>query len=179
MSAHSLSSSSSEQDDDEEFVPVTAVKKQSGLSLKGRAIGLLSRREYSRDELARKLKPHADTAEQIDALLNALVAEGWQSDERFIQSVLHRKAPLHGALRITQELKLKGMNDTQLADVRMLLKDTELGRAQSVWQKKFGLSGPASDPKDYARQARFLAGRGFSHEVIRRVLKGLPEEEGY
>ena len=71
------------------------------------------------------------------------------------------------------------MNDTQLAEVRSRLKDTELQRAQAVWQKRFGQTAPASDPKDYARQVRFLAGRGFSHEVIRRVLKGIPEDDGY
>ncbi len=174
-----LIASSSAQDDDEEFVPVAGVKKRSGLSLKARAVGFLSRREHSRSELAQKLKPHSDSTEEVDRLLDTLITEGWQSDERFIQSVLHRKAPLHGALRITQELKRKGMNDTQLAEVRSSLKDTELQRAQAVWQKRFGQTEPASDPKDYARQVRFLAGRGFSHEVIRRVLKGIPEDDGY
>jgi len=36
-----------------------------------------------------------------------------------------------------------------------------------VWLKKFG--GPASDAHERARQMRFLAARGFSGEVIRRV----------
>lgn len=168
----------SSSDDDEEFVPVTGVKKRPGLSLKGRAVSLLSRREYSRVELARKLAPHADTPEEVDRLLDALAKEGWQSEDRFIQSVVHRKSPIHGSLRITQELKLKGVSDAQVAEVRSQLKDTELNRAQAVWQKRFGLHDPASTQADYARQGRFLAARGFSHEVIRRVLKGLPDDDG-
>jgi regulatory protein len=38
-----------------------------------------------------------------------------------------------------------------------------------VWQRRFG--GPATDAADRARQMRFLAGRGFDTEVIRRVVK--------
>jgi regulatory protein len=171
--------SSSSDRDDEEFVPVTGVKKRPGLSLKGRAVGLLSRREYSRAELARKLAPHAESPEDVERLLDALAAEGWQSDERFIQSVVHRKAPIHGSMRISQELKLKGVSDLQIAEVRSQLKDTELERAKAVWQKRFSRTELSLTPSDYARQGRFLAARGFSHDVIRQVLKGLPCDDDF
>ena len=131
----------------------------------------MSRREYSRAELLRKLSAHADSPEALEALLDALTKEGWQSDERVIQSVVHRRSHVHGSLRITQELKQKGMSDGQVADIRAQLKDTELERAQGVWNKKFELAGPAQTPAEYARQARFLAARGFSHDIVRLVLK--------
>ncbi|MFQ6722236.1 RecX family transcriptional regulator, partial [Bordetella pertussis] len=47
-------------------------------------------------------------------------------------------------------------------------------RALAVWQKRFG-EKPA-DRAAYARQARFLAGRGFAHDVIRRILGGGDDE---
>jgi regulatory protein len=52
------------------------------------------------------------------------------------------------------------------------LRDTELQRAALLWQRRF--SAPPADDRERARQARFLAGRGFSAEAIRRVLAGLP-----
>lgn len=162
---------SSSEEDDDDFVPGSGAKKRPGLSLKARAVSLLSRREYSRAELVRKLAPHAETPEILEALLDALAREGWQSDARVIQSVVHRKAPVHGALRIAQELKQKGMSDQQVAEIRHQLKDSELERAQGVWEKKFGLTGGAQTPAEYARQGRFLAARGFSHDVVRKVLK--------
>lgn len=168
---------SSSPEDDEDFVPGSGAKKRPELSLKARAVGLLSRREYSRAELVRKLKPHAESLETLEALLDALVREGWQSDARVLQSVVHRKAPIHGSMRIAQELKLKGMSDADVAAMRLQLKDTEYVRAQGVWDKKFGRTGPAQTPNDYAKQARFLAARGFSHEIVRRVLKNTPQED--
>jgi regulatory protein len=48
------------------------------------------------------------------------------------------------------------------------LRDSELQRATQLWQRRFGAS--AQDARERARQMRFLAGRGFSGEVIRRVL---------
>lgn len=163
--------SSSSLEDDEDFVPAERNKKRPGPSLKARAVSLLSRREYSRSELLRKLSPHAESPEVLDALLEALSKEGWQSDERVIQSVLHRKAPIHGSLRIAQELKQKGMSDSQIGEIRSKLKNTEFERAQAIWKKKFGMSEIAPSTAEYARQGRFLATRGFSHDIIRRVLK--------
>ena len=49
------------------------------------------------------------------------------------------------------------------------LKDSELERATEVWRRKF--SEPPADATEKARHARFLAQRGFSAEVISRVLR--------
>jgi len=165
----------------EEFETVRAatdeVKPRSGLSLRARAVGLLSRREHSRVELSRKLSAHAQSPEELSALLDALAKEGWQSDQRFVQGFVHRKAGQQGLAKIAQELTQQGIEATQVAQVRLELKDSELARALSVWQKKFSASGSPQNKNEYARQGRFLASRGFSHEVIHRVLKNPPEFE--
>jgi regulatory protein len=56
------------------------------------------------------------------------------------------------------------------------LKDSEFARAQGVWQKKFG--APAADANERAKHYRFLLTRGFSAEVVRKVVQqsGAPEE---
>ncbi len=165
----------------DEFETVRAatdhVKPRSGLSLRARAVGLLSRREHSRVELSRKLSAHAQSPEELSALLDALAKEGWQSDQRFVQGFVHRKAGQQGLAKIAQELTQQGIDAAQVAQVRLELKDSELARAQSVWQKKFSRGGSPTNTSEYARQGRFLASRGFSHEVIHRVLKDPPEFE--
>ena len=55
------------------------------------------------------------------------------------------------------------------------LRATELERARAVWQKKFG--APAADTAARARQARFLAARGFAADVVRRVLNAWPDAD--
>ena len=158
----------------------TSSKKRSGLSLKARAVSYLSRREHSRVELARKLAPHADTPEEVEALLDTLAREGWQSDSRFVQGIVHTKSPGQGSVRIIHTLRQQGISDAEVAKVRDQLKDTELERANVIWQKRFGAkeyAGQTITLGEYAKQARFLSARGFTHDVIRRVLKRSPFEE--
>lgn len=139
-----------------------------GPSLKMRAVGYLSRREHARDELARKLAPHAEDPDEVERVLDALEKEGWLSTERFAQSLVHRRASRQGAARIVQELRQHGVDDAQVSELREQLRATEYERALEVWQKRFGArpEGRAA----YAKQARFLASRGFAHDVIRRIL---------
>ena len=158
--------------DHEEFeVGPKPAAPRPGLSLKARAVGLLSRREHSRVELERKLAPHAESQEQLAKVLDELARAGWQSDTRFVQGWVHRKAPTHGLARITQDLRMQGVSQDEITAVQTELKESELSRAKIVWSKKFTPSGNPLTPSEYARQGRFLASRGFSADVIRRVLK--------
>ena len=147
-------------------------KQGSGLSLKARAVGLLSRREHSRFELERKLAPFAESAEELSGVLDELSKNGWQSDERYTQGWVHRKSSLHGAARISQDLRQRGVSAPEVARVQEQLKLTELERARGVWQKKFANLPQSGNAAEYARQGRFLLSRGFSSDVIRTVLGG-------
>jgi regulatory protein len=51
---------------------------------------------------------------------------------------------------------------------------TELERAREVWLRRFGQ--PPADAAERARQMRFLAGRGFETDIIRRVIAGADDE---
>ncbi|HWI84210.1 recombination regulator RecX [Ramlibacter sp.] len=138
------------------------------LSLKGRALRLLANREHSRAELERKLAPHEEEPGQLRRVLDELQAKGFIDEQRFVDSVLHRRASRLGASRIRQELQGKGVPAALIADAVTHLKATEVQRAREVWQRRFGVV-PA-DAQERARQARFLAARGFGGDAIRRVL---------
>ncbi|ARP91134.1 recombination regulator RecX [Bordetella genomosp. 9] len=142
--------------------------ERRGPSLKARAVGFLSRREYARSELARKLARYTEDPSAIERLLDDLEREGWLSTRRFAESLVHRRAEKQGAARIVQELRQHGVDEAQIGELRESLRATEYERAWAVWAKRFA-ERPA-DRAAYAKQARFLAGRGFAHDVIRRVL---------
>jgi regulatory protein len=143
-------------------------------SLKGRALGYLSRREYSRSELARKLKPFVEESDSLDTLLDALEAENWLSNSRFAESLIHRRSSRLGTSRIIGELKQHAVDQTLVEEASAQLRETELARAQAVWRKKFGQL--PETPAERAKQARFLASRGFSGATIGKILKGIDEE---
>jgi regulatory protein len=157
---------------------------RTALSLKARALQLLAQREHSRSELRRKLLPHARAACTVgeapdefpgpclDKLLDWLEAHRYLLQERFIESRVHARSPRFGNLRIQQELAQHGV--TLDAAGQQALKASEYQRAQAVWHRKF--EAPAASPADRARQMRFLAGRGFSADVIRRVVQNREDD---
>lgn len=107
----------------------------------------------------------------LDALLDDLTARGWLSDERATTQFIHAKRSRFGTQRITHELRQRGISDELIAAQLPVLKDSELEIARDVWQKKFGHL--PLDQKEKARQMRFLQARGFSMEVIFKVLRNL------
>ena len=143
-------------------------------SLKGRALRLLSQREHSRLELERKLAGHETEPGQLAKALDELQARGFISEERVVESVIHRRASKLGTARVRQELQSKGLSPEVMADALEQLRGTELARAREVWARKFG--EPATEPKEKARQIRFLVSRGFAAEVVRRVVQGGDED---
>ena len=138
-------------------------------SLKTRALRLLSSREHSREELRRKLEKFEEQPDSLIRTLDELQAKGFISEQRVIESVVHRRAPKLGAARIKQELRDKGLSPHAIAEALTDLEASEHERARAVWRKKF--SAPPADALDAARQMRFLAARGFSAELVRRIVK--------
>ncbi len=143
-------------------------------SLKGRALRLLGMREYSRAELLQKLARFEEEPGSLALALNELHAKGFICEQRVLESVVNRRAPKLGAARIKQELQSKGLDPQAVADAVAGLLSTEHLRAREVWLKKFGVA--AQDATARGKQARFLAGRGFSGDAIRRVVAGLAAE---
>src|SRR5580765_2148962 len=131
--------------------------------LKARALRYLVRREHSRAELARKLLPHADSSEAVEAVLDLLLSKKQQSDERFASErarVLSRK---YGPAKIRQDLKARGISD---AIVDHLPLESELERARAILEKKYPRE--SLDRQELARRVRFLQSRGFSSEIVHR-----------
>lgn len=108
-----------------------------------------------------------EPAARVDALLDWLEAHQYLSQDRFVESRVHARLARFGNLRICQELKQHHV--ALPADAARELADTELQRARAVRQRKF--AEPPVSAAERARQGRFLAGRGFSPEVIQRVLR--------
>lgn len=137
--------------------------------IKSAAIRLLAMREHSRVELRTKLGRKFASAALINSLLETLADEGLQSDQRFAQAYLAmRQRQGKGPQLIKMELKQKGISEQLIAELFSgELEDWEV-RAQNQRVKKFGQALP-TDPKERARQMRFLQSRGFSAQQIRRA----------
>ncbi len=109
------------------------------------------------------------------------------SQARFVESRVHARAARFGNRRIQAELGHHGLKLDEVTAAE--LRDSELDRARAVWMRRFGHEqatpgceeAPKASPRtaenarERARQARFLAARGFSTETIRRVVMTPPD----
>ncbi|HXZ93736.1 MAG TPA: recombination regulator RecX [Burkholderiales bacterium] len=140
----------------------------SAAELKTRALRLLARREHSRTELARKLAPHAESREALQGLLDELERKKQLSDERYAETRVHQLARKYGPARIVQDLRAKGVAEETVESLATGARADELERARAILARKY--RAPADTPEERARRARFLQSRGFSTEVIRRLV---------
>lgn len=139
------------------------------MTLRERALNLLARREHSRAELARKLSIHGE-ADEIAALLDALESENLLSNKRYAEALANARSGRHGSLRLKADLRDKGVPDSIIAEAIGNARNSDLESARVVWAKKFG--HPPANAAERAKQMRFLAGRGFPANVVRRVVGG-------
>ncbi len=134
---------------------------------------MLARREYSRPELERKLAPLAEDPGEIVQLLDDFERRGWLSERRVVEQLVATRRRRYGTRRIAHELREKGVSEAAIAVAESELKESELDAARAVWIRKFGVV-PAN-ARDKARQMRFLQGRGFSLDIIRRLLRDIED----
>ena len=144
-------------------------------TLRQRALEYLSKREYSGAELGQKLKAYATEEEDIPALLLDFTQRGWLSDARYTEQLLHARQAKFGAARVAQELREKGVSDDLVARAVEQLQGNEYARASEVWRKKF--KAAATTREEWAKQARFLQSRGFTFDVIKKVLNRPSEDD--
>lgn len=146
------------------------------VELRRRAMDLLARREHSRAELRQKLRRRQAPAQALEAVLDALEADGLLSEERFVEAfVAQQLARGKGPVAIEHGLRERGVSASTLARALARVEEDWAALARREREKRFGASPPSS-LRERARQARFLRSRGFSGEQIHRVLGGDPGE---
>lgn len=177
-------------------------KQKSEVNLLAKAVAILSRRECSEKELRQRLQRYTDDMGAINAVVSRLQRENWQSDERFVESFVQSREQRWGNQKIFHALSQHDLDSEQLSELKEELKDSEYQRAREVWIRRFGdkygvslydteTSGDdeflseteqqsfEEQAKEKAKQLRFLASRGFSADVVYKVVnsRGAPEED--
>jgi len=143
-------------------------------SLRARALRFLAAREHSRAELKRKLSGDEHDTAEIDVLLDEFERKGWLSEQRLAEQMIDAARGRHGSRRVLERLREKGLGGDALEAAAQALQRQEIDSARAVWVKRFGQR--ATTLQEKAKQARFLAGRGFSSEAIHLVLGDTTDE---
>ena len=147
--------------------------RSAGRSIMARAVDLLSRREHSRVELARKLARHLapdDDPGEIERVLDQLQADQLLSDMRFAASLVRQRSQRYGDLRLARDLRERGVGAVDASAAMAQVAGTEAQRALAAWGRRFDALPTSADER--GRQGRYLQTRGFSMDVITQVLAG-------
>ena len=144
----------------------------------GAAVRLLARREHSQVELRRKLRTRGHRPDAVERALTRLGEYGYQSDARFAESFVRSRVDRgQGRLKIVAALRERGIED-DIASALLDLGEPEWRRlATAALNKRFGDAAPAGRA-EWVKRARFLAGRGFTSDVVSRVLDGVGTATG-
>jgi regulatory protein len=158
-------------------LPLSELEENDPNSSHAYAVKLLARRDYSSQELRRKLAERGYKELAIEPVVEELLAMNTINDERYGQNVVaYRARRGQGPVRIRGELKKSGLTKSAIDDAVKGEDAPDFARrARETRVRKFGAAIP-KDPKERARQARFLQYRGFSNDHIRAALEGDPED---
>ncbi len=142
-----------------------------------RAVDALSRREYSRLELGRKLRGslrEGETPDDVEEVLETLQNCGYLDNARYAASRVRSRAARYGNRRLAGELAQMGVERETIAESLTEAGD-EFERARVLWRRKFGRL--PQDKKERDRQTRYFVSRGFGFDVISRLLSGAGLED--
>ncbi len=128
----------------------------------------LARRDYSVDELKKKLLKRSDDIALVNSVVNVLIADRYLDDERLTELLTQAKYRQGlGPERIKRLLQSKALSHDEVYDA-FSESEWSAGLA-ATWSKKF--TEKPKDNKSYTQQARYLQYRGFSLEQINRFLR--------
>ena len=135
-----------------------------------KALDLVSRREHSRHELMQKLKKRfPETIPIIEEALDKLVLNNILDDERFVEMYLNARARKgFGPKKIEMELYSKKV-DSMLIGHAIEAYEGWTENAENELKKKFKGIQP-TDYQSKMKQKQFLFNRGFSTQIIERIL---------
>lgn len=135
------------------------------------AMDLLAMREHGRVELTRKLRQRGAPPELVESALDRLADEGLLDESRYLESFIASRARSgHGPARIREDLAQRGLPRPAI-EAALREADIDWGaHLRETWTRKFARL--PLDAKERAKQGRYLAYRGYSMEMISRLLRG-------
>ena len=139
------------------------------------ALRILTGRDHSRYELTRKLKQRGFKAEDVEKAVSECIRLDYINDERtagvYIRQLIRKG---FGLKRIRHDMDKKGLGGKQIQNI---LSETfsdadEHDSAVRVLKKNIKRFERESDPKKRRDKIyRFFYARGFSQEIIRKMLE--------
>ena len=133
------------------------------------ALQLLAQREFTFSELIDRLETKGASRLDSQRVAQQLQEEGLQSDERFAEVFTRSRLEKgHGPMLLRAEMRARGLSDQLIDDYATHPHSDWVRIASRALQKRF--HDEPANRDEWAKQARYLARRGFSADLIYAVL---------
>ncbi len=136
-----------------------------------KALMLIGRREYSRQELSNKLQKKFENIDLIDSVLDDLEQSGYLDDTRYAEMFIRSHfSKGHGPIRIAHELNAKGVSKSIVSQYLEEYSEKDwLDSLSRLFESKYG-NVNSRDEKERAKRLRFFQYRGFSLDHIFQII---------
>lgn len=137
-------------------------------------IWLLSKKDYSRQEIFKKMTKYQPEEKIIESVLNKLEEHSYLNDSRVISNVFKVYSQKESRSKIKNRLILKGINQDEINEFlsENSNSEKELDSAISLLNKKFKSYNVELTKKYYA----FLAGKGFGWDVVSKAVSNFKNQ---
>lgn len=136
------------------------------------SIYLLGRRDYFVKELRMKFKEKGYEEDDVNVVLDYLIENGYQSDEKFTRSFINQKINSKiGFSKIKSTLVFeKGVDRDVVEDAMSEFESQDLENIRKIVGVKYR-NKDLKDFKEKNKAFRFLVSKGFSFEDINQVFR--------
>ncbi len=142
-----------------------------------RAANLLAARDYSENELRRRLLRAAYSDATAERVLETLRSRRFVSDERFSAQYVARKAPTRGKRRIYQELRQKGVSEDVAKEALESISEDDENQSAAARAEKFFRRRDSRDPDERQRCIAALVRQGYSFSTARTAVRSVREQD--
>lgn len=159
---------------DDDFIKEILMAEEKNRAI-NQALKLLSYRSRSEKEIYDALKRKGFDKDIIDSAIEYCKDQDYVNDRDFAESFVRDKINLSklGTERIRYELRLKGVSEDIINRVLRVDKDEQLQAAMELGEKRLKLYKNDSRDAKYRKLSGFLQRRGYSYDIISKVLKEL------
>ncbi len=146
-----------------------------------RAMNLLTKRPYTEQGLRKKLREGMYPKWLEDNAVEYVKSYGYINDETYAMDYAMSMSGRYSLRMLRQKMREKGISEevmeSCLADMEeeLLKGDEEL--LHTLIMKKTAGKGVPDDPSSRAKLMRFLAGKGFSSDMIQRAIRSEKQAE--
>ncbi len=136
------------------------------------AFDLIKLRDRSEFEMRQKMKKKEFTEEEIGVTVKFLFDQKFLDDDKFTEFYVRSKlsAGRNGQQVIKMKLRQFGIDDEIIKKYLTDIDDSELKNAQHQSKKWLKNRAFGSDYERQNKLSRFLLGRGFNYDIIKKVV---------